>query len=53
MTKSGLMSAVRHANQRASTPIQKLGMILKAAKLEKAQLTVQNDTNQDYQDQNI
>ena len=42
MTKGGLQAAVRDANNRASSAIQKLGMILKAAKVEKEQTTSQS-----------
>lgn len=35
MSKGGLQAAVRDANNKASSAIQKLGMILKAAKIEK------------------
>ena len=42
MTKSGLQAAVRDANNKASSAIQKLGMILKAAKVEKEQITSQS-----------
>jgi hypothetical protein len=37
MTKTGLQAAVRDANTRASSAMQKLGMILRAAKREKEQ----------------
>ena len=42
MTKTGLQAAVRNANNRASSAMQKLGMILKAAKVEKEQSAERN-----------
>jgi hypothetical protein len=42
MTKTGLQAAVRDANNKASSAMQKLGMILKAAKVEKEQSAENN-----------
>ena len=45
MTKTGLQAAVRDANTRASSAIQKLGLILRAAKKEKELSAASNNAN--------